>query len=233
MPRLFQSPFFVLVVRRRTDFYHRSAPYFTDLILGRRCVGGVAALMSNQRALSCVTSFSGNLILSLLVHARGEELRGSKMSLRETVNFGLKKLGLNDIRENQRKVVEAYVCGRDVLMIAPTGSGKSLTFHIAPFALDFFKHSETDIVETVCLVIFPLVSLMKDQVSSLCEKGVKAVVLGSESSDTETKDASEGKYNVAFTSPGTLFTIHRSTILAFKNKIQAVFIDEVYCVAKW
>ena len=100
------------------------------------------------------------------------------MSVREAVNFGLKKLGLNDITENQRKVVEAYVSGRDVLMIVPTGSGKNLTFHIVLFVLDFFKHGETDIVETVGLVIFPLVSLMKDQVSSLCEKEVKAVVLG-------------------------------------------------------
>ena len=154
------------------------------------------------------------------------------MSVRDALNFGLKKLGLND-SENQRKVVEAYEIGRDVLMIAPTGSGKSFTFHIAPFVLDFFKHGETDIVETVCLVIFPLVSLMKAQVSSLCEKGVKAVVLGPESSDTETKDASEDKYNLVFVSPEALFSSHRSTILALKNKIQAVFIDEVYCVAKW
>ena len=51
----------------------------------------------------------------------------------------------------------------------------------------------------VCLVIFHLISLMKDQVFHLSEKGVKAVVLGPESFDTETKDPSEGKYNVAHT----------------------------------
>ena len=45
------------------------------------------------------------------MHSQGEELRGSKMSILEAVNFGLKKLGLNDIRQNQRKVVEAYVSG--------------------------------------------------------------------------------------------------------------------------
>ena len=52
--------------------------------------------------------------------------------------------------------MEAYVSGRNVLMIAPTGSGKGLkAFHIAPFVLDFVKQGEPDIVETVCLVIFP------------------------------------------------------------------------------
>ena len=73
------------------------------------------------------------------------------MNLREAINFGIKKLNFEDIRENQRKVVEAYLSGRDVFMISPTGSGKSLTFHIAPFAIDFFKHGERDDIQTVCL----------------------------------------------------------------------------------
>ena len=63
--------------------------------------------------------------------------------MREAINVGLTKLGFKEIREHQRKVVEAYVGGRDVLMVAPTGSGKSLTFHIAPFVLDFYKHAVT------------------------------------------------------------------------------------------
>ena len=64
------------------------------------------------------------------------------------------------------------------------------------------------------------------------EKGIKAVVVGPDCSETENKEASEGKYNVVFTSPEALFGSHRSTILTLKNKIEAVFIDEVYCVAK-
>ena len=48
-----------------------------------------------------------------------------------------------------------------------------------------------------------------------------------------TRLASEGKYNLVFTSPEALFGSHRSSILALKSKIQAVFIDEVHCVAKW
>ena len=62
--------------------------------------------------------------------------------------------------------------------------------------LDVFRHGERNVVETVCLVILSLISMKKDQVSSLNGKGVKAVVLGPESSDTELKDAFEGKYKV-------------------------------------
>ena len=64
------------------------------------------------------------------------------------------------------------------------------------------------------------------------EKGIKAVVLGPDSSETENKEASEGKYNLVFTSSEALFGGHRSTIHILKNKIEAVFIDEVHCVAK-
>jgi len=54
--------------------------------------------------------------------------------------------------------------------------------------LDFFEHGEREVVETVCLVIFPLIIFMEDQVSSLNEKGDKTIVLGPGSSDTEIKD---------------------------------------------
>jgi len=60
------------------------------------------------------------------------------MNVQEVIDTGLRKLGFKEIRENQRKVVEGYVSGRDVLMVAPAGSGKSLTFHIAPFVLDVY-----------------------------------------------------------------------------------------------
>lgn len=74
------------------------------------------------------------------------------------------------------------------------GPGESLTFHITPFVLDFFKHGEREVDEIVCLIIFTLVSLMNNEVLSLREKGVKAVVLSQETSKIEVKDTSAGKY---------------------------------------
>ena len=71
-----------------------------------------------------------------------------------------------------------------------------------------------------------------NEVSSLREKGIKAVVVGSDSSENENKEASEGKYKLVSTTPIGLFGSHRFTIPTLKNKIEAVFIDEVHCVAK-
>ena len=110
------------------------------------------------------------------------------------------------------------------MIVTPTGLGKRPTFHIAPCVLDFYRHSERDLVDTACLVIFPLVSLMKDQVSILCEKEVKAIVLCPETSDTETKKLQRENTTLClswFMSPEELFGGPCSSILALKNKIQA------------
>ena len=143
----------------------------------------------------------------------------------------MNKLGFKSIRENERKVIEAYLAGRDVLMIAPTGSGKSLTFQISPYVIDNFKHGDQQDVRTVCLVIALLVSLMKDQVSFLHRKQVNAVMIGPESTDEENTEAKAGKYNI-FSSPEAIFGSHRSIILALKNQIEAVFVDEGHCIVK-
>ena len=143
-----------------------------------------------------------------------------KMNRREAINAGIAKFGFKETQENQQKVVEAYIGGQNVLMVPQTGSGKVLMFHIAPLVLDFYKHGEWNLADTVCLVSFPLVWLMKDQVLILQEKGVKAIVLGAETSKRENKEASEEKFNLVFTSPKALFGSHRSSILALKNKFQ-------------
>ena len=114
-------------------------------------------------------------------------------------------------------------------MVAPTGSGKSLTFQISPFAIDFWKHGDRsqqdEDVQTVCLMIAPLVSLMKYQVSILRAKQIKAVMIGPGSTEEENKEAKEGKYNLIFASPDTL--------LVLKDEVEAVFINQGHCVVKW
>ena len=158
--RLSQSPFLCESSGAENGLFATAARQSTDQILGRRCVRGCGSKLSPIRNRHFIwRHFPGNPLKCFTLD------HGIKMNVREAINFGLNKLNFENIRENQRKVVEAYLSGRDVLMISPTGSGKSLTFHIAPFAIDFFKHGERDDIQTVCLVIL-LISLMNDQVSS-------------------------------------------------------------------
>ena len=53
--------------------------------------------------------------------------------IKDAITYGAEKCGYSEVREQQRQVVEAYLCGRDVFMSAPTGSGKSFTFEFAPY----------------------------------------------------------------------------------------------------
>ena len=62
------------------------------------------------------------------------------VSIKDAISYGLRKLGFDQIKENQRQVVETYLAGRDVLMVSPTGSG----FYIAPFVYNYLKHGEQE-----------------------------------------------------------------------------------------
>jgi len=57
-------------------------------------------------------------------------------NVEDALDFGLRKLGYSQLRVGQRKVVQAYLSGRDVFFRSPTGSGKSPCFEIAPFVFE-------------------------------------------------------------------------------------------------
>ena len=79
-----------------------------------------------------------------------------------------KYFGYEDFREGQEALVKAVISGRDVLGIMPTGAEKSLCFQIPALMM-----------EGITLVVSPLISLMKDQVSALNQAGVHAAFLNS------------------------------------------------------
>lgn len=86
----------------------------------------------------------------------------------------LAKLGYTELRPNQRQVIENYISGKDVLFCSPTGSGKSLTFEVAPY---IYKGLSASNNPCVAIVVSPLTSLMKTQVRNLQAKGMKEVYL--------------------------------------------------------
>ena len=130
------------------------------------------------------------------------------------LNFGLQKLGYDKLRDGQKRVVEAYLTGKDVFFCSPTGSGKSC-FEIAPFVFEGIAvgvenaEKQTDI-SSVCLVVVPLVSLMKDQVAGLKSRGIAAAIIGSESTAAEMKNIRLVRFNLLFGSPEALLNSHRT-----------------------
>ena len=98
--------------------------------------------------------------------------------------------------------VIAVVKMSDFLSV-PTGSGKCLIFEVAPFFFDFLQHGQRQkVVSTcICLVVVPLVTLMKDQMASMCTRGISAISVGADCSSKQLQEITDGKYSLVFGSP--------------------------------
>ncbi|XP_062571099.1 uncharacterized protein LOC134233124 [Saccostrea cucullata] len=143
----------------------------------------------------------------------------------QAISDGLKQLSISELKLNQKKVIEAYLKKKDVFFCSPTGSGKSLTFELAPF---LFKALSSAHDKTIVLVIFPLTSLIRSQVDALQKKGLSAhhlSELGGEFADP----------TIIFASPESILGTQRKITedLAKRNFIKAIFVDEAHCIKKF
>ena len=111
----------------------------------------------------------------------------------------LERFHIEKFRETQQEAIVNLLEGKDVLVLQPTGSGKSLIFQSFPLIVDELRKP----VRCSCaLVISPLNSLMQDQVSFLTSVGIKAAFIGEEQNDESIKKGVEaGKFQVVFGSP--------------------------------
>ncbi len=133
--------------------------------------------------------------------------------------------GYGEFRPGQESLIDCLVNGRDVLGIMPTGAGKSLCYQIPALLAD-----------GVTLVVSPLISLMKDQVSALTEAGVAAAFLNSALSPAQYEaalaNAEQGRYKIIYVAPERLLTARFEQFLRGAN-IAYIIIDEAHCVSQW
>ena len=125
-----------------------------------------------------------------------ERAEKNKMTKYEVLK---KYFGYDSFREGQEMLVDALLSGQDVLGIMPTGAGKSLCYQIPALLLP-----------GITLVVSPLISLMKDQVSTLNQAGVHAAFLNSSLSAAQYRKAlgfaMEGRYKIIYVAPERLLT---------------------------
>ena len=133
--------------------------------------------------------------------------------------------GYDDFRGIQREIIDSIGAGRDTLGLMPTGGGKSITFQVPTLASD-----------GLCIVVTPLIALMKDQVANLRSRGIKATAIYSGMKSSEIVTALEncifGDYKFLYISP------ERIASELFLKKIQRVkisliTIDEAHCISQW
>jgi len=133
--------------------------------------------------------------------------------------------GHSIFRSPQEEVIKAVMGGRDTLAILPTGAGKSVCYQVPAL-----------IGEGTCLVVSPLIALMRDQVESLKDKGISAAAVYSGMTireiDLVLENAAQGVYRLLYVSPERLKTkIFLARVLRMHVKLVAV--DEAHCISQW
>ena len=133
--------------------------------------------------------------------------------------------GYPSFRGIQRQIIESIATGHDTLGLMPTGGGKSLTFQVPALAM-----------EGVCIVITPLIALMKDQVIHLRERGIKAAAVHADLSRQEIITILEncifGGIKLLYISPERL----ASELFLAKLKhmrVSFITVDEAHCISQW
>ena len=111
-------------------------------------------------------------------------------------------------------------------MSSPTGAGKSLTFELAPYTFD---HLFGEDCNAIVLVIVPLISLMKDQVSNLKSCGIIASYVGDDFSEEQLEDILNLEEKIVFGSPEAILNNYGNIFRHLKRNIKCVFIDESHC----
>ena len=133
--------------------------------------------------------------------------------------------GFDAFRGIQEQIIESIGDGRDTLGLMPTGGGKSVSFQVPAMTMD-----------GLCLVITPLIALMKDQVAHLRDKGIKATAVYSGMSRDEIIATLEncifGGYKFLYISPERLASdIFRTKLRSMK--VSMIAVDEAHCISQW
>lgn len=133
--------------------------------------------------------------------------------------------GFTSFRPLQEEIINSILDGKDTLALLPTGGGKSICFQVPAMAKD-----------GICIVVSPLIALMKDQVENLTSKGIKAISINSsmhkQEIDIALDNCVHGNIKFLYLSPERLESEIVKVRLK-KMKINLVAIDESHCISQW
>lgn len=135
-----------------------------------------------------------------------------------------KYFGYDSFRPLQEEIIQTLLKGKDELVLMPTGGGKSICYQLPAL-----------LCEGTAVIVSPLISLMKDQVESLCANGIAAGALNSSNDETENtalrRACMEGKLKLLYISPEKLLT--ETNYLLRDMHISLFAIDEAHCISQW
>lgn len=143
----------------------------------------------------------------------------------ELRNALIKYWGYSNFRPKQEEVIRDVIGGHDVLAVMPTGGGKSICYQLPAVLMD-----------GTCIVISPLIALMKDQVDGLTKKGIKAAYIAAfmhkRQQESVLSKAINGELKLLYISPERLKSRSFREVLVMM-KISFIAVDEAHCISQW
>ena len=142
-----------------------------------------------------------------------------------SLDEALRRLGYDAFRPGQREAIEALLAQHRVLLVAPTGGGKSLCYQLPALLLP-----------GTTLVVSPLIALMQDQVAALQARGVPATFLASTLDAATMRERlgamARGEYKLVYVAPERLVSEDFRARLA-RLQCPLVAVDEAHCISEW
>jgi len=160
-------------------------------------------------------------------------LSGARQRLAEIFGFA-------DFRSIQAAVIEDLLNSKNVLLLMPTGMGKSLCYQLPARLFSEAQsaggESQKNVVTAVTVVVSPLIALMKDQVDGLFKKNFKVCFINSSLDSNEKKlrykKLAQNQYEIIYVTPERFRNVEfREALL--KNKIALLAVDEAHCISSW
>lgn len=136
-----------------------------------------------------------------------------------------KHFGLDDFRNGQQEIISSVMNGDNVIVVMPTGGGKSLCYQLPAVLMN-----------GTCIVISPLIALMKDQVDAMARLNIKATYINSslhyDEISSRINNVVNGKYKLLYIAPERITS--RAFIEALKYiKVSFLAVDEAHCISEW
>ena len=153
------------------------------------------------------------------------------VSKEEAIREAGRRMGYDNVKDEQLEVIMNFLQGRDTFVCLPTGSGKSFCYQALPHVFDLLYGLST----SFALVVSPLTALIEDQISILRTRNTSAASMTNNQQSKLSSIFEENK--IVFTSPEILLRDEewRDILLCdvFQKNIIAFIVDEAHCVKKW